>query len=109
MRRTDNKEVRAEVRAYLLSLNEEETIIDMADRFVVEYGWAIPRIGKQKACMEWLRGLAIPCDFYYTDIAKLLAKWLDDTEENQMKKIEKKGDDLYWFLMAREIINKVRC
>ena len=109
MRRTNSKEVKAKVRAYLLSLNEEETIIEMADRFVTEYGWAIPRMGKENACIEWLRGLAIPCDFYYNDIVKLLAKWLDDTEENQWKWIEKKGDDLYWLLMAREITNKVRC
>ncbi len=109
MRRTNSKEVKAEVRRYLLSLDDELTIIDMADKFVSEYGWAISRMGKEKACIEWLRGLAIPCDYSYNDIAKLLAKWLEDTEENQMKMIEKNGDGLYWLLMAREITNKVKC
>ena len=64
----------------------------------------IKRYGQLNACINWLRGLAINVDFYYRDIVKRLAEWLDDTEENQWKYIDSQGDDLYWLLIAREII-----
>ena len=107
MRRTNSKEVKAAVRNYLLECAEVEevpTIAYMKERFLNEYGHEIRRRGELNACIEWLRGLAIGCDFYYCDIVKLLASWLDDTEENLWKLLDKKGDDLYWLLMAREII-----
>ena len=107
MRRTNSKEVKAAVRNYLLECAEVEevhTIAYMKERFLNEYGHEIRRSGELNACIEWLRGLAIGCDFYYCDIVKLLANWLDDTEDNQWKWLDKKGDDLYWLLMAREII-----
>lgn len=107
MRRTNSKEVKAAVRSYLLEVAESEelaTIKDLKDKFLNEYGWAIPRMGELNACIEWLRGLAINCHYYYEDIVHLLAQWLDDTPENQWKYIDKQGDGLYWLLMAREII-----
>ena len=103
MRRTNSKEVKAAVRKYLLEC-DEITIVEMKERFLNEYGWAIPRMGELNACIEWLRGLAISCHYYYDDIVFLLAEWLDDTPENQWKYIDKQGDGLYWLLMAREII-----
>lgn len=103
MRKTNSKEVKAAVRKYLLEC-DEITIVEMKERFLNEYGHEIRRQGELNACMDWLRGLAIGCDFYYCDIVKLLANWLDDTEENQWKWLDKKGDDLYWMLLAREII-----
>lgn len=103
MRKTNSKEVKAAVRKYLLEC-DENTIVEMKERFLNEYGWAISRMGEVNACIEWLRGLAISVDFYYCDIIKLLAEWLDDTEENQEKWIDKKGDGLYWLLLAREIV-----
>jgi hypothetical protein len=103
MRKTNSKEVKAAVRKYLLEC-DEITIVEMKERFLDEYGWAIPRMGELNACIEWLRGLAINCDYYYCDIVKNLAEWLDDTEDNQWKWLEKKGDDLYWLLLAREIV-----
>ena len=103
MRKTNSKEVKAAVRKYLLEC-DEITIVEMKERFLSEYGWAIPRMGELNACIEWLRGLAISVDYYYCDIIKLLAEWLDDTEENQEKWIDKKGDGLYWMLLAREIV-----
>ena len=103
MRRTNNKEVKAAIRKYLLEC-EEITIVEMKERFFKEYGHEIRRRGELNACMDWLRGLAISVDFYYCDIVKRLAEWLDDTEENQWKYIDKKGDDLYWLLIAREIL-----
>lgn len=103
MRKTNSKEVKAAVRKYLLEC-DEITIAEMKERFINEYGFAISRMGELNACIEWLKGLAIGCDFYYCDIVKNLANWLDDTEENQWKYIDKQGDGLYWLLMAREII-----
>ena len=103
MRKTNSKEVKAAVRKYLLEC-DEITIVEMKERFLNEYGWAIPKMGELNACIEWLRGLAIGCDFYYCDIVKHLANWLDDTEENQWKWLDKSGDDLYWLLLAREIV-----
>lgn len=103
MRKTNSKEVKQAVRKYLLNC-DEITIVEMKERFLKEYGHEIKRQGELNACIDWLRGLAINCDFYYCDIVKLLAEWLDDTETNQWEYLDKKGDDLYWLLMAREII-----
>lgn len=103
MRKTNSKEVKQAVRKYLLEC-DEITIVEMKQKFIKEYGWAIPKMGELNACIEWLRGLAISCHYYYEDIVHLLADWLDDTPENQWKWVDKKGDDLYWLLMAREII-----
>jgi hypothetical protein len=103
MRRTNSKEVKLAVRNYLLSL-DDGTLAEMKERMRNEYGHEIRRRGELNACIEWLRGLAIGCAFYYNDIVKLLSVWLDDTEENQWKWLDKKGDDLYWLLLAREIV-----
>lgn len=103
MRKTNSKEVKAAVRKYLLEC-DEITIVEMKEKFYNEYSHEIKRRGELNACIEWLKGLAISVDFYYCDIIKLLALWLDDTEENQEKWLDKKGDDLYWLLLAREII-----
>jgi hypothetical protein len=103
MRKTNSKEVKAAVRDYIVEC-EECTLKEIKERFLNEYGWAVPRMGELNACIEWLRGLAIGCHFYYEDIVHLLAQWLDDTPENQWKYIDKQGDGLYWLLMAREIV-----
>lgn len=103
MRRTNSKEVKTAVRNYLAEC-EDITIAEMKERFFKEYSHNIKRYGELNACIEWLRGLAISCHFYYEDIVHLLADWLDDTPENQWKYIDKKGDNLYWLLLAREIL-----
>lgn len=103
MRKTNSKEVKQAVRNYIAEC-EECTLKEIKERFLNEYGWAIPKMGELNACIEWLRGLAIGCDYCYCDIVKNLAEWLDDTEENQWKYIDKQGDGLYWLLMAREIV-----
>ena len=103
MRRTNSKEVKLAVRNYLLSL-EDGTLAEMKERMYNEYGHEVRRRGELNACIEWLRGLAIGCHYYYEDIVHLLAQWLEDTPENQWKWIDKKGDDLYWLLLAREIV-----
>lgn len=103
MRRTNAKATKEAVRNYLLSC-EDGTLKEIRSRFINEYGHMVARIGETNACIEWLRGLGISVAFCYCDIIKLLAEWLDDTEENQEKWIDKKGDNLYWLLLAREIV-----
>lgn len=105
MRRTNSKEVKKLVRDYILECEEVENLTEVKERFISEYGWYIRRVGEVNACIEWLRGLAISCDYYFCDIAVRLAGWLDDSVESQKNWIDKKGDGLYWLLMAREIVN----
>ena len=103
MRRTNSKEVKQAVRNYLLSL-EDGTLLEMKERLNKEYSHEVKKIGELNACIKWLQGLAIGCHYYYEDIVHLLAQWLDDTPDNQWKRIDKYGDNLYWLLLAREIV-----
>jgi len=43
-------------------------------RFYSEYGFFIPKIGKQKALAEWLSGLALHIPYYNEDIIDLAVK-----------------------------------
>lgn len=103
MRKTNSKEVKAAVRKYLLEC-DEITIVEMKERFYKEYGWAISKIGELNACIEWLRGLAINVAYYYCGIIKLMAEWLDESEDEAEAWLDKRGDNLYWLLLAREIV-----
>ena len=108
MRRTNSKEVKAAVRKYLLEVaqsEEMESITELKEKFMNEYGWAIARLGQYNACIEWLRGLAINVDYTYYDIIQLMAEWLDETTEEAERWLDKRGDSLYWQLLAREIVN----
>lgn len=107
MRRTNSKEVKAAVRKYLLDVAESEelaTIKDLKDKFLNEYGWAIARLGERSACIEWLRGLGVGVDYSYYDIIQLMAEWLDESTEEAERWLDKRGDILYWDLLAREIL-----
>ena len=103
MRKTNNKEVKKAIREYLSEMNDC-SIPELKEKFFSEYGWKIASIGEINACIDWLRGLGCNVAFCYDAIAQLLAEWLCDTKENQEKWLEKKGDDLYWLLLAREIV-----
>ena len=108
MRRTNSKEVKAAVRNYLLEVAESEelaTIKDIKDKFLNEYGWAVARLGQHNACIEWLKGLGINVDYTYYDIIQLMAEWLDESTEEAERWLDKRGDGLYWQLLAREIVN----
>ena len=108
MRRTNSKEVKAAVRSYLLEVAESEeltTIKDLKDKFLNEYGWAVARLGQHNACVEWLKGLGINVDYTYYDIIQLMAEWLDESTEEAERWLDKRGDGLYWQLLAREIVN----
>ena len=108
MRRTNSKEVKAAVRKYLLEVAESEelaTIKDLKEKFLNEYGWAVARLGHYNACIECLKGLGINVDYTYYDIIQLMAEWLDESTEEAERWLDKKGDGLYWQLLAREIVN----
>lgn len=107
MRRTNSKEVKTAVRNYLTEVAQSEefnTIKDIKDKFMNEYGWAIARLGERNACIEWLRGLGVGVDYSYYGIIQLMAEWLDESAEEAEKWLDKRGDGLYWDLLAREIL-----
>lgn len=107
MRRTNSKEVKEAIKNYLAEVAEAEelgTIKGIKEKFVSEYGWAIARLGERNACVEWLRGLGVSVDYSYYDIIQLMAEWLDETTEEAEKWLDKRGDSLYWDLLAREIL-----
>ena len=106
MRKTNSKEVKTAVRNYLTEVAQSEelnTVKDIKDKFISEYGWAIERLGERNACVEWLKGLGISVDYSYYDIVHLMADWLDESVEDAEKWLDKRGDSLYWELLAREI------
>lgn len=105
MRKTNSKEVKKAVREYLSEMNDC-TIAELKEKFISEYGWKIASVGEVNACIAWLRGLGCNVAFCCDAISQLLAEWLDDTKENQERWLEKKGDDLYWLLLAREIVKE---
>lgn len=103
MRRTNSKEVKAAVKNYLTEVAQSEdlnTIKDIKDKFINEYGKA----WKRNACIEWIRGLGVGVAYSYYDIIQLMAKWLDESTEEAEKWLDKRGDGLYWDLLAREIL-----
>ena len=108
MIRTNSKEVKAAVRSYLLEVAESEelaTIKDIKEKFFFVFGWAVARLGQYNACIEWLRGLGINVYYTYYDIIQLMAEWLDESTEEAERWLDKRGDSLYWQLLAREIVN----
>lgn len=107
MRRTNSKEVKEAIKNYLAEVAEAEelgTVKDIKEKFVSEYGWLIARLGERNACVEWLRGLGVGVDYSYCDIIQLMAEWLDETTEEAEKWLDKRGDALYWDLLAKEIL-----
>ena len=57
MRRTNSKEVKAAVRNYLTEVAQSEelnTIKDIKNKFINEYGWAVARLGERNACRLFL-------------------------------------------------------
>lgn len=103
---TTHKQIQPMIRQYILDCIDEglenedlttdqEKIKYLRDRFTSEYGWMVERVGKIKACREWLLGLALNVDYIYYNIEQRLKLWgiIDGTES------EKKLDaelDLYW-------------
>lgn len=104
--KASRKQIQPMIRQYILDgideglegedlTTDQEKIQYLRDRFNSEYGWMVERVGKIKACREWLLGLALNVDFSYCDIEQRLKLWgvIDGTES------EKKLDaelDRYW-------------
>ena len=69
---------------------DDEKIKYIFDRFNSEYGFMIERVGKQKAMSEWLSGLALDLEYYYSDIIKLAIK-MGSIDENPSEKMQSKS------------------
>ena len=83
---------------------EQEKVKYLFDRFNSEYGFMIERVGKQKAIAEWLSGLALNIEYYYTDIVKLAVK-MGSIDENPSDKLRSKVEQNYWNFMANVILS----
>ena len=73
------------------------------DRFYQEYGFAIPRNGKQKAMSEWLSGLALNLPFHHQDIIDLAVK-MGSIDPNPSDKLYEQITQNYWSFMANIIL-----
>jgi len=83
---------------------DQEKIKYIFDRFNSEYGFMIERVGKQKAMSEWLSGLALNLEYYYSDIIKLAIK-MGSIDENPSEKMQSKICEKYWDFMANIIMS----
>jgi hypothetical protein len=74
----------------------------LRDTFQSEYGWAIPKMGKDKAIQEWLRGLpsALYYPFYVGNTADVVRSVLNKEFRNQN---DHELDDKYWPLLAQAV------
>ncbi len=86
----------------LLKTNQEK-IKYIFDRFYSEYGFHIPRVGKQKAMAEWLSGLALDIEYYYDDIVNLAVK-MGSIDPNPSDQLRSKVQKNYWLFMANVIL-----
>ena len=82
---------------------DQEMINYIFDRFISEYGFMIERVGKQKAMAEWLSGLALDLEYYYSNIIKLAIK-MGSIDENPSEKMQSKVCEKYWDFMANVIL-----
>tara|TARA_R100000278_G_scaffold18919_1_gene18513 strand:- start:467 stop:838 length:372 start_codon:yes stop_codon:yes gene_type:complete len=114
MTKLHHTEYKKNYKNYILSTIEEdgegkplttdkEKINYIFDRFYSEYGWNIDRVGKLKAISEWLSGLALDLEYYYSDIIKLAIK-MGSIDENPSKKLQIKVINNYWDFMAKIIL-----
>jgi len=82
---------------------DQEKINYIFNRFNSEYGFMVERVGKQKAMSEWLSGLALDLEYYYSDIIKLAIK-MGSIDENPSEKLQSKICQNYWDFMANVIL-----
>ena len=74
------------------------------DRFNSEYGWHINQVGKYQAMSNWLAGMALNIECYYSDIIPLAIK-MGSLEENASQKLKDKVCDNYFPFMANVILS----
>lgn len=75
---------------------EKEKIQFLKDTFYSELGFRVDQVGLQKACLDWLQGLASACTipFYNSEIIKLLENEFNvryDTDDKCHSEV-----DWYW-------------
>ena len=111
------KQISQIIREYVLSVVEDgldgeelttdqEKIAYLKRRFYSEYQWNIDRLGKIKACREWLLGLALNVDYTYFDIEQKLKEWgIIDGSETEL--VLDKELDRYWDRLASAVVYMV--
>ena len=82
---------------------DEEKIEYIFDRFNIEYGWAVERVGTQKAMADWLAGLALNLPYWYDEIIELAIE-MGSIDENPSEKLQNKVISNYWDFMANIIL-----
>ena len=83
---------------------DQEKIKYLFDRFNSEYGWHINLVGKYQAMTNWLAGMALNIECYYSDIIPLAIK-MGSLEENASQKLKDKVCDKYFPFMANVILS----
>ena len=82
---------------------DQEKINYIFDRFNSEYGFMINKVGKYKAMSEWLSGLALDIEYYYSDIVDLAIK-MGSIDPNPNDKLRNKVQQGYFDFMASIIL-----
>ena len=114
IKKVHHTEYKKNYKKYILStvetgLNDEplktddEKIKYIFDRFYSEYGFMIKRVGKYKAMSEWLSGLALDIEYYYSDIVDLAIK-MGSIDPNPNDKLRNKVEQGYFDFMANIIL-----
>ena len=85
-------------------LSEDDLINYLFNRFYNEYGFQIPRTGKQKAMAEWLSGLAIAIPHRYSDVIELAVE-MGSIDENPSEALEDRVIENYFSFMANIILS----
>jgi hypothetical protein len=90
---------------YPSNLNDVEKIKALNKIFNDEYGWAVNRLGRQRAIEEWLRGLpsSLSLAYYNDDIIDLAKSW-GTLSANATQSQENKIVKNYWRLMAAQTL-----
>lgn len=114
------KDIQKQVREYLLSVidgSDYEVVTEteqqkkdfIKETFWSEYGFNVKRVGLQKACEGYLRGLPSSCsvEFWNDEIIKMLKSWGVITETMREATQYKKVDD-YWKRLSFELLVLVR-
>ena len=83
---------------------DQEKIKYLFDRFNSEYRWHINQVGKYQAMTNWLAGMALNIECYYSDIIPLAIK-MGSLEENASQKLKDKVCDKYFPFMANVILS----
>ena len=83
---------------------DQEKIEYLFKRFNSEYGWHINQVGKYQAMTNWLAGMALNIECYYSDIIPLAIK-MGSLEENASQKLKDKVCDKYFPFMANVILS----